>query len=266
MPAILPSSPQARPILLIDAAEPLPRFFQSFSDTWCMTVIHQGNVIFYVNGGTYTAEAGDLILFPPQLCHAVIPCAENTHLTTLYFTVDPAPDRLPDCTLFSVRSHGDVLSILNLVQDPATLPPARDKLLEALLIQLSTLPCIQLSPLHPNTLPAQILAYLNEHFREDISLADLSAAFHLTHSHIIHIFKPVFDLSPIQYLIQRRIGEAQYLLLTSDHKISDIAGLVGIFNRNYFYSTFKKLVGMTPTLYRSAFAARPAPAMPQAEH
>ena len=185
MSETLPSSPQARLIQLIDSAESLPRFFQSLPDIWCMTVIHRGNVLFYVNGGAYNAEAGDLILFPPQLCHAVIPSAERTHLTTLYFTVAPAPEELPDCTLFSVRSHSDVLSILKLVQNPAILSPAKDKLLEALLIQLRVLPSIQLSPLHPNTLPAQILAYLDEHFREDISLADLSAAFHLTHSHII---------------------------------------------------------------------------------
>ena len=266
MSETLPSSPQARLIQLIDSAESLPRFFQSLPDIWCMTVIHRGNVLFCVNGGAYNAEAGDLILFPPQLCHAVIPSAERTHLTTLYFTVAPAPEELPDCTLFSVRSHSDVLSILKLVQNPAILSPAKDKLLEALLIQLRVLPSIQLSPLHPNTLPAQILAYLDEHFREDISLADLSAAFHLTHSHIIHIFKPVFDLSPIQYLIQRRIGEAQYLLLISDHTISDIAGLVGLFNRNYFYSSFKKLVGMTPTLYRATFAAQPAASAPQEKH
>lgn len=265
MPETFPLLSQVRLVQQIGAAEPLPRFFQALRNTWCMTVVHRGSVLFYVNGGAYTAEAGDLILFPPQLCHAVIPCAEHTRLTTLYFTIQPAPDRPPDCTLFSVRSHSDALSILKLMQDPAILSPATDKLLEALLIQLGTLPCIQLSPLHPNTLPAQILAYLNEHFREDISLADLSAAFHLTHSHIIHIFKPVFDLSPIQYLIQRRIGEAQYLLVASNHTISDIAGLVGIFNRNYFYSTFKKLVGMTPTLYRASFGARPAPAAPQAE-
>ena len=70
----------------------------------------------------------------------------------------------------------------------------------------------------------------------------------------------------LDHLIQRRIGEAQYLLLISDHTISDIAGLVGIFNRNYFYSSFKKLVGMTPTLYRATFAAQPAASAPQEKH
>ena len=92
MSETLPSSPQARLIQLIDSAESLPRFFQSLPDIWCMTVIHRGNVLFYVNGGAYNAEAGDLILFPPQLCHAVIPSAERTHLTTLYFTgLMPSP-------------------------------------------------------------------------------------------------------------------------------------------------------------------------------
>ena len=109
---------------------------------------------------------------------------------------------------------------------------------------------LSLSPLHPSSPSSLILAYLNTHFQEDISLSSLSEQFHLTPSHIIHIFKPLYELSPIQYLNHRRIGEAQYLLETTKHSAGAIAGMVGIYNRNYFYSTFKKMVGMSPSDYR----------------
>ena len=68
------------------------------------------------------------------------------------------------------------------------------------------------------------------------------------------LFQPLYDLSPIQYLKHRRIGEAQHLLRTTEHSASAIAGMVGIYNRNYFYSTFKKMVGMSPGDYRSCSA------------
>ncbi|MBS6641905.1 MAG: helix-turn-helix transcriptional regulator [Clostridiaceae bacterium] len=227
-----------------------PRHFQTFPDHWCMHIICDGAADFYVSGGSYTAYAGDILLFPPGLCHAILPENSTLRMTILFFTGACVPDSSQDCRLYSMRSSPTILSFLQIMQQSATLPVARDKLLEALLLQLAALPGLSLSPLHPSSPSSLILAYLNTHFQEDISLSSLSEQFHLTPSHIIHIFKPLYELSPIQYLNHRRIGEAQYLLETTKHSAGAIAGMVGIYNRNYFYSTFKKMVGMSPSDYR----------------
>lgn len=261
MPDILPAFPQARLIHHLKDS-PLPRFFQSLPNAWCLTVVSEGKVTFFADGTRYTAASGDLLLFPPLICHAVLPQSDETRFASIFYTAEPAPAAETDVFLCSVQAHTEMLSLLQLLQEPSLLPDARDRLLESLLIQSGALPCARLSPLHIETAPAHILEYLNGHFHEDISLSDLSSAFHLTPSHIIHIFKQVYGLSPIQYLIQRRIGEAQRLLLTSDLSIGKVAASVGIFNRNYFYSTFKKLVGITPTLYRDAFGIPTASRIP----
>lgn len=234
-----------------DTAPMQPHFFQEFPNHWCLFFLCTGTASLFVSGGTYTITGGDLLLCPPGLCHAVIP-SEDSHLVLLVFRTVPSCTDLTNCWLFSARSHPDISDILRMIQNPSVLLSAKDCLLAALLLQLNTLPRVVIDQLHPLSQPSRILAHLNAHFCEELSLTDLSDHFHLTPSHIIHIFNPLYDLSPIQYLNQRRIGEAQFLLRTTADNAGHIAGRVGIFNRNHFYNTFKRLVGLSPGDYRRA--------------
>ena len=63
----------------------------------------------------------------------------------------------------------------------------------------------------------------------------------------------------MQYIIRRRIGEAQNLLITTRRSITDIALSCGYNNSNYFQSVFKRLVGMTPGQYRRDWGQNPLP-------
>lgn len=233
-----------------------PLLFQALPAASRMIIVRQGEVGFYAGTIGYTAHAGDLLLFPPQLCHALSP-SPNAQMTLLSFLPQHPTDTVQECRLYSFHSQPLISSLLELMRAPALLQPARTELLEALLLQLRLSPHIAFHTPAPNTLPLQILFYLNENFQEDLSLHDLSDVFHVSQSHIIHIFNPLFDMSPIQYVIQRRIGEAQHLLLTTQYSASEIAGAVGIPNRNHFYSTFKRFVGLTPSAYRTYFRTLP---------
>lgn len=98
-----------------------------------------------------------------------------------------------------------------------------------------------------------IMEYLNEHFMEEISLQELGEIFHISHYHLSHIFKTAIGVSPRKYIIHRKIGEAQNLLMNTDLLIGEIVERVG-FNENcHFSSMFKKYVGVTPTQYRIHF-------------
>lgn len=231
----------------------VPLLFRSAPDAWCMVIVHTGEVSFFVNGGTFPIGPEHILLFPPALSHSAIPAGPDTRMTALFFGCMPQDGPQHSALLFSCASHPVIPSILQLLGTTDLLDSARDRFLEALLLQLDTLPSTCLPSLHPTTLSGQILSYLDAHFREELSLNELSQVFH----HIIHVFKPLCGLSPIQYLIQRRIGQAQYLLLSTTYSAGEIAGLVGIPNRNYFYSTFKRLIGMTPSQYRACAASGP---------
>ena len=257
MPSALLTFSTAR-LCDLPAPDPaLPRYFQSSPAAWCALLVRAGAVSCYVDGRSCTANAGDLLLFPPASCHAAIPCGAGTQTATFRFTAD-APAGSPDALLFSTQAHPAIQAIVQPLLHPALSAAAKDRLLEALLLELGTLSGAHILPPALPALARQILAYLNTHFREEISLSTLCAALHISSSHAIHVFGPVYRLSPIQYLIRRRIGEAQYLLAHTAHSAGDIAGLVGIYNRNYFYNTFKRLVRVPPSAYRSLFRAAPA--------
>jgi AraC-like DNA-binding protein len=67
---------------------------------------------------------------------------------------------------------------------------------------------------------------------------------------LAHVFKESTGFSPIQYIIRRRIGEAQSLLINTNESVTNISGIVGYDNTSYFTTLFSKTVGMSPKKYR----------------
>lgn len=95
-----------------------------------------------------------------------------------------------------------------------------------------------------------IKLYIDEHYQEDISLDLLSQRFHISSYYLVRVFKEFTSFSPIQYIIRRRIGEAQSLLINTNYSIIKISGMVGYDNTSYFTTLFSKTVGMSPNKYR----------------
>ena len=107
-----------------------------------------------------------------------------------------------------------------------------------------------------SNLGTQIADYINTHFHEDISLETIANHFHISHYHASHVFKQEFDTSIVQYIIGRRIGEAQTLLTYSSFPIGQIAKIVGYEDQNYFNIVFRKHTGFSPTAFRNQFLSQ----------
>ena len=102
----------------------------------------------------------------------------------------------------------------------------------------------------------RIMDYLNEHFAEPLTLKKISEAVFVSEAHLSHAFKKEVGLSPMQYVIQRRIGEAQSRLIETSQPIQDIGEELGFVSSAHFSKMFKKYVGVTPKEYRGHFAER----------
>ncbi len=83
--------------------------------------------------------------------------------------------------------------------------------------------------------------------------AELSERIHLSISHFQHLYKEFFGVTCIQDIINARIRFAQFHLCTSEMSISSLASFCGYENELHFMRQFKKLTGMTPSQYRSAY-------------
>ena len=102
-----------------------------------------------------------------------------------------------------------------------------------------------------NSLIYEIKQYIDNNYQfEDLSLDNIASVFHVSKSYLSHIFKEVFGLSPINYLIGVRVAHAKQLLASTNCSISEISSAVGYSNPNYFSILFRKVTGETPSAYK----------------
>ena len=92
--------------------------------------------------------------------------------------------------------------------------------------------------------------YIDSHFKESITLDVLAEMAHVNKYYMVHSFSREFGISPINYLISRRIQESRYLLSETDHSLSQISHMLGFSSPSYFSQSFRRLEGMSPMEYR----------------
>lgn len=95
--------------------------------------------------------------------------------------------------------------------------------------------------------------YIDEHLTEDFRLQDIAAFLSCSDSYLRHRYKEQTGASIRKYIIKRRIGLAQTLLISTDLPIKDVATYAGYNNVDYFSTSFAKEVGRTPSGYRENY-------------
>ena len=100
----------------------------------------------------------------------------------------------------------------------------------------------------------QIVRYVEEHLGEEISLADVADAVHLSKNYLCSIFKREQGETFFSYLTKIRMERAKQLLRKTEHKVYVIAEMVGYTDYPYFSQVFKKHTGITAGEYREIYA------------
>ncbi len=95
-----------------------------------------------------------------------------------------------------------------------------------------------------------IKEYVAEHYTEPISLSELSKHLNFSLTHVSLTFKKDTAVSFRDYLIKVRMEKACQLLRTTKKTVTEISQLVGYADPAFFYRSFKKYLGLTPTEYR----------------
>lgn len=93
-------------------------------------------------------------------------------------------------------------------------------------------------------------AFLEEHIAEKITLEQMAEQWHLAPAYFCRRFRKETGLSPMAYLMEKRLEMAKFYLLYTNERIFAIAEKLGFYDQNHFAFCFGKAVGMSPTKYR----------------
>lgn len=93
--------------------------------------------------------------------------------------------------------------------------------------------------------------YIDTHYQETLTLDTLAEVSHLNKYYLSHLFSAAFGISPINYLLERRILHSKELLRTTNYSVIQIAYMTGFSSANYFSQSFKKYTGLSPVAYRN---------------
>ncbi len=97
---------------------------------------------------------------------------------------------------------------------------------------------------------ARALAYINEHYREDISPEEVIKASNFSRAHFYRLFKGATGSSFAAYVNRIRLSQAHKLMEETSLSLSEIARTVGFSSASQFSRVFRQVHGMSPAEFR----------------
>ena len=98
------------------------------------------------------------------------------------------------------------------------------------------------------------LKYIYQNLNNPITVENLSDLCFLSNDHFIRLFKKEMNITPIKFINQKKIEQAQLSFLINDSLIKDVAFSLGYDNISYFNKIFKSFTGETPLEYKKRFS------------
>ena len=97
----------------------------------------------------------------------------------------------------------------------------------------------------------KILLLIHSDYASSLSLTTIAAQFNMSSKYIGRIFLKDTGMRFTEYLMAYRMQEARQRIVSTNEKISVIAGLVGYSQLNNFYIHFRNYYGVSPSSMRS---------------
>lgn len=110
----------------------------------------------------------------------------------------------------------------------------------------------------PDSMRKEVLcaiAYIANHYSEELSAEILASAVYLTPDYLSRLFKKATGKSISQYIRQYRMEKAKDALLHTSKKVIDIGIESGYPNYSYFCQSFREYFGSSPEKYRQEHSA-----------
>ncbi len=232
-----------------------------------ITVILKGHGLLYFNGEMLELKTDDIIITDEQSIHAEFSDHSDPieQITMLFdgiqyknkpvnniITDDMSPIlKIP--SIHVIRSMAFHIRHLCLEEERHELLPQISRAFVETVCSSIIDEQEALFPAADYSLIRNVRAYVDDHYNEELSLKGVANLFYIDHYYLAHRFKDITGFSFRQYIINRRIGEAERMLLFEDKSIEEVSRTTGYKNLQYFYSAFRKYVGCTPAEFRNQY-------------
>ena len=98
--------------------------------------------------------------------------------------------------------------------------------------------------------------FINTHYMEEITVADIAKAAHISESHLRALYLQEIGISPRTAIMQKRIAVAKALLKQNKASIATIAEACGYVDQSAFAKRFKQETGLSPKEWRKRYAPK----------
>jgi AraC family transcriptional regulator len=112
----------------------------------------------------------------------------------------------------------------------------------------------------------RVAAYVRDNIGAALRASELSKLVRLSYSHFNRAFKVSFRETPTAYIMRQRISLAQQKMLATDHALSRVALECGLCDQAHFSRMFRRIVGLSPRLWRRQYASDSAPEAAEIAH
>lgn len=96
----------------------------------------------------------------------------------------------------------------------------------------------------------QMMLYIQEHYAEKITVAQVANAAFLSERACFRLFRDCLHVTPAEYMRNYRLQMACRMLEGNEHAIGEIGEACGLGSNSYFGKIFKEEIGCTPLEYR----------------
>ena len=242
----------------------------------------EGDVSIEIEGQSYPLKTGTIILIPPGIAHHVIIHDPEVHYRRFVFWVSEeychsltalSPDyiylmqravtsrdylyHLEPIAFNHVKSR--LLSLLEEINSDRFGKSARIPLLvNDIIIELGRTIYEMENPepvRDTERLYENIIAFIETHLDEDLSLDRLAEEFYVSKFHISHLFQDSLGIPIHQYIIKKRLTAARAAFL-SGMSIGESVSLCGFQDYSAFYRAFRKEYGMSPARCQELYQVR----------
>jgi len=253
---------------------------EHFHDCHQIIYIVDGEISITISNDTYSASKGSLILVSRYEQHEITVVSNEYKRYTLEISPDHLENKEDDDLLTTIlvnRTEGfrhvldlhnqsaEIELILSNIEKEHKMQKLMHNTMESAMLKWLLVLIYRSAP-HTFAVEnsrgigviREIQNRFEQEYREIFFLNELAEEYHISMSHLSHMFKRVTGYAPMMYLQACRISAAKHYLANSTMTIKEIVFQCGFSDESNFCRIFRKETGLTASEFRKQFQNVPA--------